>query len=61
VEIVGLSYAAVAGLAELHERGLYPYGAVERATTDGKLVKWSLQTWADTIKQNFESHYWIEK
>jgi len=58
---VGLSYAAVSGLSELHERGLYPYGAVERATEDGKLVKWSLQTWAEKIKENFESQFWIEK
>jgi len=61
VEIVGLSYNALSRLSDLHERGAYSYGAVERATKEGKLVKWSLKDWAQKIKANFESYFWVSK
>lgn len=36
VEIVGLSYAALVFLDELHKRNQFPYGAVQRKNRDGE-------------------------
>ncbi len=61
VEIVGLSYACLRGLAQLNCRGLYSYNAVERATSDGTLIKWSLEEWANKIRENFHQNFFVSR
>ena len=50
VEIVGLSYASVRALSELGP-ATYKYQEVP--------VFGSLKVWADTIRQNFDRHFWV--
>eukprot|EP00088_Acartia_fossae_P024450 TRINITY_DN2538_c0_g1_i2.p1 TRINITY_DN2538_c0_g1~~TRINITY_DN2538_c0_g1_i2.p1 ORF type:complete len:757 (+),score=169.24 TRINITY_DN2538_c0_g1_i2:139-2271(+) len=51
VEIVGLSYSCLHDLSKLTT---YPHQSV-----DGQEGSVTLATWASTIKQNFEQHFWI--
>jgi glycogen debranching enzyme len=60
VEIVGLSYACLKRLSELNVQGVYSYNAVERFN-DGALIKWKLSEWAEKIRSNFESHYFVRR
>lgn len=61
VEIVGLSYSCLRGLWSLHRKGLFSYGAVERMGKDGTLIKWTLDEWAQTIKENFERRFFVRE
>ncbi|RMZ78169.1 hypothetical protein DV738_g4086, partial [Chaetothyriales sp. CBS 135597] len=54
VEITGLLYSSLKWVAELHDKGQYPYSGVE--TEHGKI---SFKDWAAKIKANFERCYWI--
>lgn len=36
IEIVALCKAAVSWLADMHKKGIYPYGGVTRKNKDGK-------------------------
>lgn len=49
VEIVSLCKAVVRDLNKLHQKGVYPYGSVERTDKDGKLQKNPIAT----LKNNF--------
>ena len=56
VEIVGLSYASLRRLSELHREGAYAYGSVSSAD-----VTWTLAEWADKIKDNFDRRYFVRE
>ena len=55
VEIVGLSFACLLKLDELHKQGLYSHSGVK-----SEEVKWSLADWAQKIEKNFEAHFFIQ-
>merc|ERR1719204_682321 len=52
VELVGLSFACLQWLAQMHTRGYYLHGHVADQV--------SLQEWADKIKANFDLHFFCQ-
>jgi len=52
VELVGLSYSCLRDLASLPPSA-YPHQNLEASIFS------SLSEWADTIKQNFDKHFWV--
>jgi len=51
VEIVGLSFSCLRGLANLG-KDVYPHQELEGAFS-------SISAWADTIQANFDSYFWV--
>ncbi|KAL5336272.1 hypothetical protein BJX70DRAFT_373166 [Aspergillus crustosus] len=55
IEITGLVYSALVWIADLNDKGFYPYDKVEIG--DGKSI--TFKEWAAKIKTNFERCYYV--
>uniref|UniRef100_A0ABD2WG93 Glycogen debranching enzyme n=1 Tax=Trichogramma kaykai TaxID=54128 RepID=A0ABD2WG93_9HYME len=61
VEIVGLCHSSLVFLAELYKQNLFPHGSVQRKNRDGTTVTWSYKKWADKIKDNFDTYFYVNE
>ncbi|KAJ8667077.1 hypothetical protein QAD02_008739 [Eretmocerus hayati] len=61
IELVGLSYSALTFLTELHKRELFPYDSVQRQNKDGSTVTWTYKEWAEKIRINFETYFYVNE
>lgn len=59
VELVGLQAASLRFLHKLAAANEYPYKSVERVGKNGEKTVWTLERWADSIKENFDRNFFV--
>lgn len=59
VELVGLQMASLRFMEKMSAENVIPYNSVERIGKNGEKTIWTYEHWADLIKANFETNFFV--